>query len=164
MLSVMIIIPSTRENCYNVSNYQRSWPYRPTPDAYIACGYIIATHNHSWLIINHELTWWTKWHEYFFIRSAINKHQNDQWFQCHSIPLRTVIVEVKVTWYQNSDSLLSSMAVEIITAIRQVQWENAVVLIFLLPRSVIFVNYFRWTELYVGFLFWLFNVIIVENK
>jgi len=34
---------------------------------------------------DHELIWWTKWHEYFFIMSVINQHQNDQWLQCHSV-------------------------------------------------------------------------------
>jgi len=34
---------------------------------------------------DHELIWWTKWHEYFFIVSVINTHQNDLWLPCHSI-------------------------------------------------------------------------------
>jgi len=34
---------------------------------------------------DYELIWWTKWHEYFFMASVINKHQNDQWLQCHSV-------------------------------------------------------------------------------
>ena len=74
----------------NVAKYFRWFSH-----ASIAYAYLIANHNRSWIITNtnvwsfqwadHELIWWTKWHEYFFIASVINKHQNDQWLQCHSI-------------------------------------------------------------------------------
>jgi len=87
--------PLTRDNCYIGTNYNRSRLYAPTHNASIGCGYLIANHNHSCLIKNtnmwsfqwadHELIWWTKWHGYFFIMSVINKHQNDQWLQCHSV-------------------------------------------------------------------------------
>ena len=33
--------------------------------------------------MNHELIWWTKWHDYFLMVFVINKHQNDQWLQYH---------------------------------------------------------------------------------
>ena len=68
--------------CYQL---QPSLTVHTDTDAFIACCYLIANHNHSWLITNinvwsikwadHELIWWTKWHEYFFIMSVINKHQ-----------------------------------------------------------------------------------------
>jgi len=96
-----LINPPTHDNCYIITNYNHPRQYTPTYDASIACGYLIANHNHSWLIKNtnvwsfqwadHELIWWTKWHKYFFIMSVINKHQNDQWLQCHSVSLHMVI-------------------------------------------------------------------------
>ena len=91
------------ESVANVSELRGKWDQismgenriRQHTDTLIACGYLIANHNHSWLIKNtnvwslqwadHELIGWTKWHKYFFIVSVINKHQNDEWLQWHSV-------------------------------------------------------------------------------
>ena len=101
-----LINPPTRDNCYIVTNYNRPWPYTLTHAASIACGYLIASHNHSCVITNtnvwsfqwadHELIWWTNWHEHFFIISVINKHQNDQWLQCV-----TQTTGISGTWHSN---------------------------------------------------------------
>jgi len=54
----------------------------------------MANYKHKCVVFqlaDHELIWWTKWHEYFFIMSVINKHHNNQSLQCHSVSLGTAI-------------------------------------------------------------------------
>ena len=115
----LLINQPTCDNCYIITNYNRPWLYTPIHSASIACSYLIVNHNQSWLITKtdvwsfqwpyHELIWWTKWHKYFFIMAVINKHQNDQWLQRHSIPFRMVIAywfKYRGRSYLLSDSLL----------------------------------------------------------
>ena len=95
----------THNNCYIGTNYNCPWPHTLTHNASIACGYLIASHNHSWLITitntifpisSHKLIWWTQWHQYFFIMYVFNKHQNDQWLLYHCARFLNIGLNTKV--------------------------------------------------------------------
>jgi len=61
-------LTSPRDNCYIVTNYNRSWPYSSTHDASITCVYPIANHYHSWLITNTNV-WYFHWADHDIIYS-----------------------------------------------------------------------------------------------